>query len=100
MQDSYPLEEELAVSDNFLGGIVYHRALMSNIHSSWKHTSPDTNFDDLIKSIYGDVEQLEKYEQETITKLNKQKNMNNAYTKSRMMGLQKQRVCFMLYNVE
>mmetsp|Transcript_28541 Transcript_28541/g.60498 ORF Transcript_28541/g.60498 Transcript_28541/m.60498 type:complete len:302 (-) Transcript_28541:883-1788(-) len=47
---------------------------------------PDTNFDELIKSIYGDVEKLEKYEEEEITKLNK-KNMNNAYAESRKRGI-------------
>ncbi|KAL7534569.1 hypothetical protein ACHAXR_005963 [Thalassiosira sp. AJA248-18] len=47
---------------------------------------PDTNFDELTKSIYGDIEKLEKYEEEEIAKLNK-KNMNNAYAKSRKMGM-------------
>lgn len=47
---------------------------------------PDTNFDELIKSIYGDVEKLEKYEEEEITKSNK-KNMNNAYAESRKRGI-------------
>ena len=47
---------------------------------------PDTNFDELINSIYGDVEKLEKYEEEEITKLNK-KNMNNAYAESRKRGI-------------
>jgi len=48
---------------------------------------PDKNFDDLIKSIYGDLEKLEKYEEEEITKLNKDKNMNNAYAESRKRGI-------------
>lgn len=48
--------------------------------------SPDTNFDELIEAIYGDVEQLEKDEQDEITKLNK-KNMNNAYAESRKRGI-------------
>ena len=38
---------------------------------------PDTNFDQLIQSIYGDIEQLEKFEEEEIAKQNK-KNMNNV----------------------
>lgn len=33
---------------------------------------PDVNFDNLIKSIYGDVEKLEKYEEEEAAKLNKE----------------------------
>ncbi len=48
--------------------------------------SPDTNFDELIKSIYGDIEQLEKFEEEEIKKSNK-KNMNNAYAESRKRGM-------------
>lgn len=48
--------------------------------------SPDTNFDELIKSIYGDIEELEKLEELEIEKLNK-KNMNNAYAESRKRGM-------------
>ncbi|KAL3763989.1 hypothetical protein ACHAW5_007608 [Stephanodiscus triporus] len=47
---------------------------------------PDTNFDELIKSIYGDIEELEKLEELEIEKLNK-KNMNNAYAESRKRGM-------------
>ncbi|KAL7544251.1 hypothetical protein ACHAWF_007631 [Thalassiosira exigua] len=47
---------------------------------------PDSNFDSLINSIYGDVEKLEQYEEEEITKLNK-KNINNAYAESRKRGI-------------
>mmetsp|Transcript_25268 Transcript_25268/g.60747 ORF Transcript_25268/g.60747 Transcript_25268/m.60747 type:complete len:308 (+) Transcript_25268:42-965(+) len=47
---------------------------------------PDTNFDKLIQSIYGDVGKLEEYEEEEIKKLNK-KNMNNAYAESRKQGI-------------
>ncbi|KAL7464709.1 hypothetical protein ACHAXS_005052 [Conticribra weissflogii] len=48
---------------------------------------PDKNFDELIKSIYGDLEKLEKYEEDEIAKLNKDKNMNNAYAESRKRGI-------------
>lgn len=47
---------------------------------------PDTNFDELILGIYGDIEKLEKYEEEEVLKLNK-KNMNNAYAESRKRGI-------------
>eukprot|EP00571_Detonula_confervacea_P013387 CAMPEP_0172303306 /NCGR_PEP_ID=MMETSP1058-20130122/4852_1 /TAXON_ID=83371 /ORGANISM="Detonula confervacea, Strain CCMP 353" /LENGTH=306 /DNA_ID=CAMNT_0013014057 /DNA_START=38 /DNA_END=958 /DNA_ORIENTATION=- len=47
---------------------------------------PDTNFDELINSLYGDIEKLEKYEEAEIKKLNK-KNMNNAYAESRKRGI-------------
>ncbi|KAL7425709.1 hypothetical protein ACHAXH_000261, partial [Discostella pseudostelligera] len=40
---------------------------------------PDTNFDELIKKIYGDVSSLEKYEEEENAQLNKQSIMNNEY---------------------
>jgi E3 ubiquitin-protein ligase RNF1/2 len=32
---------------------------------------PDVNFDNLIKSIYGDIEKLEKYEEEEVARANK-----------------------------
>ena len=38
---------------------------------------PDKKFDELMKSIYGDVEKIEKYEEEEIARLNKKK-MNNV----------------------
>ena len=48
---------------------------------------PDTNFDQLIQSIYGDIEQLEKFEEEEIAKQNK-KNMNNVLNSdSRKRGM-------------
>jgi hypothetical protein len=47
---------------------------------------PDTNFDELIKSIYGDLEQLEEFEEKEIEKLNK-KNINNAYSESCKRGM-------------
>ena len=62
---------------------------------------PDTNFDELIKSLYGDVEKLEKYEDDEITKMNK-KNMNNAYAESRKRGIRfqaEQRVSVLLQYV-
>lgn len=33
---------------------------------------PDVNFDNLIKSIYGDIKLLEKYEEEAVAKANKE----------------------------
>ena len=69
--------------------------LMGSQQSNSFDTSPDTNFDKLIQSIYGDVGKLEEYEEEEIKKLNK-KNMNNAYAESRKQGIlyqAEQRVC-------
>ena len=51
---------------------------------------PDKNFDDLIKMIYGDVEQLEKYEDEMVAKINKERNMHNAFSESRKRGVNQQ----------
>ncbi len=38
-----------------------------------------TNFDELIRKIYGDVSSIEKYEEEENAQLNKRKIMNNEY---------------------
>jgi E3 ubiquitin-protein ligase RNF1/2 len=51
---------------------------------------PDVNFDNLIKSIYGDIEQLEKYEEQEVAKVNKKRNMHNAYAESRKRGVLQQ----------
>jgi len=51
---------------------------------------PDPNFDNLIKSIYGDIDALEKFEEKEIENLNKAKNMNNAYSESRKRGIMQQ----------
>eukprot|EP01082_Thalassiosira_pseudonana_P010276 g9400.t1 g9400 contig36:494629-496169(-) len=48
---------------------------------------PDPNFDNLIKSIYGNLEELEKFEEEEIVRLNRDQNMNNAYAESRKRGI-------------
>ncbi|KAL3790862.1 hypothetical protein HJC23_004492 [Cyclotella cryptica] len=48
---------------------------------------PDVNFDNLIKSIYGDIEKLEEYEEEEIEKLNRDRNAHNAYAESRKRGV-------------
>ncbi|EED91804.1 hypothetical protein THAPSDRAFT_268817 [Thalassiosira pseudonana CCMP1335] len=48
---------------------------------------PDPNFDNLIKSIYGNLEELEKFEEEEIMRLNRDQNMNNAYAESRKRGI-------------
>lgn len=46
----------------------------------------DTKFDNLIKSIYGDIEKLEKYEEEEVARLNTA--MINRDAESRKRGLQ------------
>lgn len=43
----------------------------------------DTNFDQLIQSIYGDIEQLEKFEEDEIAKLNKKNNVLNSDSRKR-----------------
>jgi hypothetical protein len=45
------------------------------------------NFDNLIKSIYGDIEKLEKYEEDEIAKLNRDRNVHNSYAESRKRGV-------------
>ena len=53
---------------------------------------PDPNFDKLIEDLYGDIDALEKHEEEEIATLNKTKNMNNAYAESRKLGVMKQSI--------
>ena len=61
--------------------------LILHIPLQQKIYSPDTNFDQLIQGIYGDIEQLEKFQDEEIAKQNK-KNMNNVYNEdSRKRGM-------------
>lgn len=65
---------------------------------------PDTNFDELIKKIYGDVSSLERHEEEENAQLNKQNILNNEYfdaesVKRRIMHQNEQRVsCTCLMN--
>ena len=40
--------------------------------------------------IYGDVEKLEKYEEETVARINKERNMHNAFSESRKRGVHQQ----------
>ena len=51
---------------------------------------PDTNFDNLLASIYGDVQELEQIEEKKIELVNKRKYMNNAYAESRARGIMQQ----------
>jgi hypothetical protein len=58
---------------------------------------PDTNFDELIRKIYGNVSSIEKYEEEENAQLNKQNIMNNQYydaesVKRRILQQNEQRV--------
>ena len=46
---------------------------------------PDVNFDNLIKSIYGDVEKLEKYEEAEVAKANSERNTQNVDSRKRGM---------------
>jgi E3 ubiquitin-protein ligase RNF1/2 len=50
---------------------------------------PDAKFDALIASIYGDVNEIEKYEYDQNKKIN-EKNISNAYAESRKLGIQYQ----------
>ena len=61
------------------------------------HIRPDTNFDELIRKIYGNVSSIEKYEEEENAQLNKQNIMNNQYydaesVKRRILQQNEQRV--------
>jgi len=51
---------------------------------------PDTNFDNLLASIYGDINKLEQMEEKQIELVNKRKYMNNAYAESRARGIMQQ----------
>lgn len=58
---------------------------------------PDTNFDELIKKIYGDVSSLERHEEMENAQLNKQNILNNEYfdaesVKRKIMHQNEQRV--------
>ena len=71
--------------------------LLLELSSIYEIKSPDTNFDELIKKIYGDVSSLEKYEEEENAQLNKQSIMNNEYydaesIKRRILHQNEQRV--------
>lgn len=57
---------------------------------SKRSVRPDPAFDLLIKSIYGDVEKLEQYEEEETLRVNKEKNMNNFTDQSRKLGIRQQ----------
>lgn len=93
MQDTYSFQEKSTV--RFIKLHIKSYSLMHCVYQSkfmfifFCVHSQDTNFDELIKSIYGDVGKLEKYEEDEIKKLNK-KNMNNAYAESRKMGMMNQ----------
>lgn len=51
---------------------------------------PDPAFDQLLKSMYGDVEKVEQHEEEKTLRLNKEKNMNNFTDQSRKLGIRQQ----------
>lgn len=51
---------------------------------------PDPTFDTLIQKIYGDLEELEEKVEKEIERMNKLKNMNNAYSESRKRGIMQQ----------
>ena len=57
---------------------------------SKRSVRPDPGFDQLLKSVYGDVQELELYEEEKTLRLNKEKNMNNVTSESRKLGIRKQ----------
>ena len=57
---------------------------------SKRSVRPDPAFDQLIKSIYGDIEKVEQYEEEETLRLNKEKNMNNFTEQSRTLGIRHQ----------
>eukprot|EP00577_Skeletonema_sp_RCC1716_P021108 CAMPEP_0113372710 /NCGR_PEP_ID=MMETSP0013_2-20120614/679_1 /TAXON_ID=2843 ORGANISM="Skeletonema costatum, Strain 1716" /NCGR_SAMPLE_ID=MMETSP0013_2 /ASSEMBLY_ACC=CAM_ASM_000158 /LENGTH=290 /DNA_ID=CAMNT_0000254619 /DNA_START=39 /DNA_END=911 /DNA_ORIENTATION=- /assembly_acc=CAM_ASM_000158 len=57
---------------------------------SKRSVRPDPAFDKLLQSIYGDVEKVEKYEEEETLRLNKEKNMNNFTDQSRKLGIRQQ----------
>lgn len=57
---------------------------------SKRSVRPDPGFDALLKSIYGDIATLEKYEEEKTLRLNKEKNMNNVTSESRKLGIRQQ----------
>jgi len=50
----------------------------------------DSNFEDLMRSIYGDIDRLESHEAREIATLNKAQNMNNAAQHSRKLGILEQ----------
>jgi len=50
----------------------------------------DTNFDSLIHKIYPNLEEYEENEEKLIEDLNKNRNLNNAYTQSCRQGIQNQ----------
>jgi len=51
---------------------------------------PDPNFDELIGQIYGDIDAVEQQDEKEIAKLNRAKNMNNAYAECRRRGIMQQ----------
>lgn len=57
---------------------------------SKRSVRPDPAFDELLKSVYGDVEKVEQYEEEKTLRLNKEKNMNNFTEHSRKLGIRQQ----------
>ena len=57
---------------------------------SKRSVRPDPAFDQLLQSIYGDVEKVEQYEEEKTLRLNKEKNINNFTDQSRKMGIRLQ----------
>mmetsp|Transcript_17859 Transcript_17859/g.29244 ORF Transcript_17859/g.29244 Transcript_17859/m.29244 type:complete len:288 (-) Transcript_17859:18-881(-) len=57
---------------------------------SKRSVRPDPAFDQLLQSIYGDVEKVEQYEEEKTLRLNKEKNMNNFTDQSRKLGIRLQ----------
>ena len=50
----------------------------------------DKHFQAIMRSIYGDVEELKRREEREIEILNRTLNMNNAYSNARTLGIQKQ----------